>query len=72
MIETKLGAEARANIYVNYESSTTVLLIGNLLSGEEYSATFNTWLWKLTDLLRSNGFQIEQVITSGIGSVGNN
>lgn len=54
-------------VTVEYESPTTILISGDLITWY-----FNTDLWKAMDLLKgSNGFKVEHVMTSGIGSQGN-
>jgi hypothetical protein len=55
---------------VKYESPTTILISGDLIIG--YTGTFNSVLWEAMDLLKNQyGFKIQQVMTSGVGSVGN-
>ena len=57
-----------ATVEVKYESPTIVLLEGDLIFG----GSFNTDLWAAMNLLKSvHGFKIQQVMTSGVGSVQN-
>ena len=56
------------SVNVKYESPTTIMISGDLIIG----STFNTALWQARDLLKTqHGFKLQQIMTSGIGSVGN-
>jgi hypothetical protein len=59
---------------VYYESPTTVLIGGNLIAESPGGASFgfNTGIWEAMDLLKTQyGFKLQQVMTSGVGSVEN-
>ena len=63
-----IGQKFADAVVVKYESPTSVVIGGDLIFGNN----FNTGLWEAMDLLKSQyGFTIQQVITSGVGSVGN-
>jgi hypothetical protein len=54
-------------VEVEYVGPTTILISGPLIH-----AAFNSDLWAAMDLLKNQyGFKIQQVMTSGVGSVGN-
>jgi hypothetical protein len=72
------------SVIVDYQSPNTVILDGyliikaGLLSNAtaaelaSYGNMFNRDLWAAMDLLKTgHGFQVQQIITSGVGSVGN-
>lgn len=62
--------EISATVYVNYESPSTILISGELIN-EQFSR-FNSDLWEAMDLLKNQyGFKLQNVMTSGVGSVGN-
>jgi hypothetical protein len=53
---------------VRYESPSSIVIGGDLI----FFGVFNTDLWKAMDLLKNQyGFNVEHVMTSGVGSVGN-
>ena len=57
-------------VNVKYESPTTVLISGDLINN--VGSSFNIALWQAMDLLKTQyGFKLQQVMTSGVGSVGN-
>lgn len=66
-------------VKVIYESPNTVILQGDLITNEQSvdqrlgpTRQSNTDLWTAMDLLKNqHGFIIQQVMTSGVGSVGN-
>ena len=61
-------------VRVPYESNNTILLQGELLASQFNTPdlTFNADLWAAMDLLKDKyGFKLQQVMTSGVGSVGN-
>ena len=66
-------------VEVMYESPKTVMLQGDLITSEHSvdqrlrpSVQVNTDLWGAMDLLKNQyGFKIQQIMTSGDGSVGN-
>ena len=62
-------------VEVVYESPTTIMLSGELIATfapDSTSGVFNSGIWAAMDLLKSQyGFKIQQVMTSGQGSVGN-
>lgn len=67
---TKLSYGVPATVSVNYESPSTVLISGDLI--QEQPRAFNTDLWQAMDLLKTQfGFHVQQVMPSGVGSVGN-
>lgn len=62
--------ETPATVYVNYESSSSILISGELIN-QQFSR-FNSDLWEAMDLLKNQyGFKLQNVMTSGVGSVGN-
>ena len=66
----------KSEVEVVYESPTTIMLSGELISsispGESTSGVFNSGIWAAMDLLKNQyGFKVQQVMTSGQGSVGN-
>lgn len=65
----------KSGVEVAYESPTTIMLSGELLltiSPESTSGVFNSAIWAAMDLLKNQyGFKVQQVMTSGQGSVGN-
>jgi hypothetical protein len=57
-------------VSVRYESSTTILISGNLIA--PYVDTFNSGIWEAMDLLKGQyGFKLQQVMTNGVGSKAN-
>lgn len=57
-------------VSVRYESSTTILISGNLIA--PYVDTFNLGIWEAMDLLKGQyGFKLQQVMTNGVGSKAN-
>jgi hypothetical protein len=59
---------------VNYESQNTVLISGDLIAETKRGTTigFNKGIWEAMDLLKNQyGFKLQNVMTSGVGSVGN-
>jgi hypothetical protein len=62
-------------VHVIYESPNTIVLQGDLITESSTTTTtglINTDLWAAMDLLKNQyGFKILQVMTSGVGSVGN-
>ena len=69
LLANKLGAEVSDSVSVDYESPTTIIISGHLLNTD--TAIFNNWLWEAMDVLKGNGWKMQQVMTSGVGSVGN-
>jgi hypothetical protein len=65
----------KSQVDVVYESPTTIMLSGELLSTispESTTGFFNSGIWAAMDLLKNDyGFKVQQVMTSGVGSVGN-
>ena len=65
----------KSQVDVVYESPTTIMLSGELLSTispESTTGFFNSGIWAAMDLLKNEyGFKVQQVMTSGMGSVGN-
>ena len=67
---TKLSYAVPTTVHVNYESPSTVLISGDLI--ESQFRKFNSNLWEAMDLLKNQyGFKLQNVMTSGVGSVGN-
>lgn len=66
-------------VKVMYESPTTVVLGGDLIASDrdvdtrlQPSTHWNGDLWAAMDLLKNQyGFKLQQVMTNGVGSVGN-
>lgn len=60
-------------INVEYEGLTTIILRGDLIvTNGALLGQFNSILWSSMDLLKNQyGFKLQQVMTSGVGSVGN-
>jgi len=57
-------------VHVRYESPTTVLISGDLIVADY--GLFNKNIWEAMDLLKTQyGFKLQNVMTSGVGSVGN-
>jgi len=77
--DPRVAASPKVTEYakVNYESPTTILISGNLIIDDwlafDSSVTrFNSILWEAMDLLKNQyGFKIQNMMTSGQGSVGN-
>ncbi len=66
--DPQISMSAISPVEVRYESPTSVVIGGDLI----FSGFFNTDLWEAMDLLRNQyGFKVQQVMTSGVGSVGN-
>ena len=58
------------HVHLNYESPSTILISGELINSR--INTFNYQLWEAMDLLKNQyGFKLQNVMTSGVGSVGN-
>jgi len=67
---TKSNIEIPATVHVNYESPSTVLISGDLIDSQ--LRMFNSDLWEAMDLLKNQyGFKLQNVMTSGVGSIGN-
>jgi hypothetical protein len=66
-------------VEVIYESPNTIVLEGDLITNDhsvdqrlQQNGQSNTDLWAAMDLLKNQyGFKVQQVMTSGVGSVGN-
>lgn len=66
-------------VEVMYESPNTIILGGDLIASDrdvdqrlQPSDHWNTDLWGAMDLLKNQyGFKLQQVMTNGVGSVGN-
>jgi hypothetical protein len=66
-LDLDVSSSAVPSVEVKYESPNTAI-IGDLI----FARSFNTDLWSAMDLLKNQyGFKIQQVMTSGVGSVGN-
>jgi hypothetical protein len=67
---TKFSYTIPATVEVKYESPSTVLISGDLIDSQ--LRIFNSDLWEAMDLLKNQyGFKFQNVMTSGVGSVGN-
>ena len=67
-VDPSVSMSAISPVAVRYESPNSVVIGGDLI----FNGFFNTDLWKAMDLLKDQyGFKVQQVITSGVGSVGN-
>ncbi len=59
-------------VYVDYESPSTIMISGGLINSIHGNYTFNYELWEAMDLIKNQyGFKLQNVMTSGQGSVGN-
>lgn len=59
-------------VYVDYESPSTIMISGGLINSIHGNNTFNYQLWQAMDLIKNQyGFKLQNVMTSGQGSVGN-
>jgi hypothetical protein len=59
-------------VYVDYESPSTILISGGLINSIHGNNTFNYQLWQAMDLINNQyGFKLQNVMTSGQGSVAN-
>lgn len=73
IIEDKFPGQGRYStnglaVNVEYESPTSILLKGALI----YMIDFNADLWRAMDVLKTQyGFKIQQIMTSGVGSLEN-
>lgn len=69
-LSNELSFEVPATVYVKYESPSTVMISGDLINSQ--FSRFNSDLWEAMDLLKNQyGFKLQNVMTSGAGSVGN-
>lgn len=71
MIEQEFMSNAiiEGEVFVNYESPTTIVLHGDALSPALY---YNTNLWKAVDLLRNDhGYKLNKVLINGLGTDAN-
>ena len=63
------------DVVVRYEGPTTILISGDLFTRSGNPNTgdiFNSYLWQAMDMLMNQyGFKLQNVMTSGVGSVGN-
>lgn len=58
------------DVSVKYESPTTLLISGDLITRSELA--FNSYIWDAMDMLKNQyGFKVQNVMTSGVGSEGN-
>jgi hypothetical protein len=59
-------------VHVNYESPSTIMISGSLINFIGGNNTFNYQLWEAMDLLKNEyGFKFQNIMISGVGSVGN-
>jgi hypothetical protein len=52
-----------------YDSPTTIVFRGDLLT--QFTSVPNIKIWKAVDLLKGEGYQINQIVNTGAGSAGN-
>ena len=52
-----------------YNSPTTIVFRGDLLT--QFTSVPNTKIWEAVDLLKGEGYQLNQIVNTGAGSVGN-
>ena len=52
-----------------YDSPTTIVFRGDLIT--QFSSTVNTKTWEAVDLLKGEGYQLNQIINTGSGTAGN-
>jgi hypothetical protein len=52
-----------------YDSPTTIVFRGDLIT--QFSSTVNIKIWQAVDLLKGEGYQLNQIITTGSGTAGN-
>ena len=70
IIKNNIEKDADSAVKVIYESPKTVILQGDLITPIE--RLLNPELWQAMDQLRDQyGFNIQHLITSGVGSEGN-
>ena len=59
-------------VRVTYESPSTIMISGGLINSIHGNNTINYQLWETMDLIKNQyGFKLQNVMTSGQGSVGN-
>lgn len=57
-------------VKIRYESPNSILISGDLI--DRNSKEFNSYLWQAMDLLKNKyGFELQEVMTTGIGAEGN-
>ena len=52
-----------------YDSPTTIVFRGDLIT--QFSSTVNTKIWEAVDLLKGEGYQLNQIVNTGSGTAGN-
>jgi hypothetical protein len=52
-----------------YDSPTTIVFRGDLIT--QFSSVPNTKIWEAVDLLKGEGYHLDQIVITGAGSVGN-
>jgi hypothetical protein len=52
-----------------YDSPTTIVFRGDLIT--PFSSTVNTKIWEAVDLLKGEGYQLNQIVNTGSGTAGN-
>ena len=52
-----------------YDSPTTIVFRGDLIT--QFTSVPNTKIWEAVDLLKGGGYQLNQIVNTGAGSVGN-
>src|SRR6476469_2477672 len=50
-----------------YDSPTTIVFRGDLLT--QFTSVPNTKIWEAVDLLKGEGYQLNQIVNTGTGSV---
>jgi hypothetical protein len=56
-------------VEIVYESNTTIVFRGDLIT--QFTSVPNTKIWEAVDLLKGEGYQLNQIVNTGAGSVGN-
>ena len=52
-----------------YDSPTTIVFRGDLIT--QFSSVPNTKIWEAVDLLKGEGYQLNQIVNTGSGTPGN-
>lgn len=52
-----------------YDSNTTIVFRGDVIT--PFTSVPNTKIWEAFDLLKGEGYQLNQIVNTGEGSVGN-
>jgi hypothetical protein len=57
------------SVEVVYDSPTTIVFRGDLLT--QFTSVPNTKIWAAVDLLKGEGYQLNQIVNTGSGTAGN-